>query len=278
MSEVAESIVADIRSALDKDQLDLPSLPEVALRIRDEAESEHVSATSLSAVVSEDPGLATQLVRVANSPMFRATRSIDDLSQAISRLGVDYSANIVTGMAMQQMFQATSEFVDRKIRDIWKHSIDLAAWSSILTKRFTNLRPDQATLAGLTHSIGTLPILSWVEENDHLIQDSLTLDRVIDSIHPSIGTMILQHWNFADEIVAVPSGYADLTRESKQLDYVDVVCVANLLNLADTDHPLNEQDWGSVSAFSRLGIDPNMDELERASLLEEVEGVKQAMH
>ena len=142
MSDVAQAITNEIQTALDKDQLDLPSLPEVALKIREEAESEHVSAISLSKVVSEDPGLTTQLVRTANSPMFRATRSIDDLSQAISRLGVDYSANIVTGLAMQQMFQATSEMVDRKMREVWKSSCDIAAWSSILCKRCTNLRPD----------------------------------------------------------------------------------------------------------------------------------------
>jgi HD-like signal output (HDOD) protein len=93
-------------------------LPEVALRIREEAESEFVSAVSLAKEVGDDPGLAAQLVRIANSPMFRATRSIDDLSQAISRLGVDYSANMVTGLAMQNMFQATTEFVDNRLRDV----------------------------------------------------------------------------------------------------------------------------------------------------------------
>ncbi len=118
--------------------------------------------------------------------MFMSARAIDDLAQAISRLGVEYAANIVVGLAMQQMFQATSELMNSKMREVWKTSTDVAAWSGVLAKRFTDLRPDQATLAGLTHSIGVLPILSWAEEHDELLTDSQTLDRLIESIHPTI--------------------------------------------------------------------------------------------
>jgi len=90
MGQLAEQISTDIKKALQADELDLPTLPEVALRIRDEAQSDSVSATSLARVIAEDPGLAAQLVRTANSPMFMAARAIDDLAQAISRLGVVY--------------------------------------------------------------------------------------------------------------------------------------------------------------------------------------------
>ena len=274
MAEVAASIAEDIRCALDEDALELPSLPEVALRIREEAESEFVSASSLSAVVMEDPGLAAQIVRVANSPMFRATRSIDDLGQAISRLGVDYAANMVTGLAMQQMFQATSELVDRKMRQVWQSATHVAGWSSILAKTFTDLRPDQATLAGLTHCIGILPILSWVEENEGLVTDSMTLDRVIDSIHPTIGTMILRHWNFADEIVAVPENYRNLGRGGNAPDYVDAVCTSVLFSGLQHDHPASHPEWQECMAMQRLGLSLEMDHEEWQTLIDQVDEVR----
>jgi HD-like signal output (HDOD) protein len=68
---------------MDKDELELPSLPEVALRIRDEADNQNVSASNLAGVIREDPGLAVRIIRVANSPMFRATRPIHDLNMAV---------------------------------------------------------------------------------------------------------------------------------------------------------------------------------------------------
>ncbi len=278
MAELATSIANDIQSALDGDQLELPSLPEVALRIREEAESELVSASSLAKVVGDDPGLAAQLVRVANSPMFRATRSIDDLSQAISRLGVDYSANMVTGLAMQHMFQATSELVDKKLRKVWQESTEVAAWSSILCKRYTKLRADQATLAGLTHCIGVLPILSWVEEHDHLVRDSMTLDRVIESIHPSIGTMILRHWNFAEELIDVPEHYQDLQHDAQSVDYVDIVCAANGFRALENDHSPTDQAWFNSPGMSRLGLTADTDAAEFEAMFEEVGEVRSVLH
>ena len=277
MTELAQSISEDINAALEKDQLSLPSLPEVALQIRDEAESEFVSANSLAAVIAKDPGLAAQIVRVANSPVFRATRSIDDLNQAISRLGVQYTANLVTGMAMKQMFQATTELVDKKFRQVWGDSIEVAAWASVLTKRYTRLRPDQSTLAGLTHSIGVLPILEWVEENDHLVRDSMTLDKIIEQVHPSLGTMILRHWNFAEDLVAVPEHYLDLGRTVDEVDYTDIVTVSNLARLKHTDHPLMKENWQSASAFQRVGFDITMDDLELDAIQSEVTEVADAL-
>ncbi|NKB97482.1 MAG: HDOD domain-containing protein [Pseudomonadales bacterium] len=274
MSDVAVQVANDIQVALDADQLDLPSLPEVALEIRDVAESETVSAVTLAAVVDKDPGLAAQLVRVANSPMFRATRSIDDLSQAISRLGVEYAANIITGLAMQQMFQATTELIDKKMRQVWRQSTQVAAWSSILCKKYTRLRPDQATLAGLTHTIGVLPILSWVEENDHIVRDGMTLDRIIDAIHPSIGTMILQRWNFAEEIVAVPESYQNLDRHAVAPDYIDIVSISSIICQHDGDQNAIEDEWDSTDAFERIGIPAQLDDDDFASIAEEVTEVQ----
>ena len=275
MAELAEQISNEITQALEADELELPTLPEVALRIRDEAQSENVSAVSLAKVIGEDPGLAAQLVKTANSPMFMAARPIDDLAQAISRLGVEYAANIVTGLAMQQMFQATSELIDKKMRQVWRSSTVAAAWASILAKRFTKLRPDQATLAGLTHYIGALPILSWAEENDHLVADSMTLDRLIESVHPPIGTMILTRWNFAEELIMVPEGYMQPMRDVTEADYVDLVAAALLfLSRTDVATPLSEEPWAKAPVFGRIGVDLEMDVKKLGALTEQVEAVQ----
>lgn len=276
MAELAEQISTDIRSALEADELDLPTLPEVALRIRDEAQRESVNAASLSKVVGEDPGLAAQLVKTANSPMFMSTRAIDDLAQAIARLGVEYAANVVTALAMQQMFQATSELIDDKMRQIWATATHTAAWSSMLAKRFVKtLRPDQAALAGLTHSIGALPILTWAEEHDHLVQDAQLLDRLIETVHPPIGTMILTRWNFAEELVCVPEGYMQPVRQNTEADYVDLVSAALLLiSRKGEDVPLADEPWAGAPVFKRIGVDLDMDALAFEKLTEQVEAVR----
>lgn len=261
MSELAEQIHEAIGTALSADELELPVLPEVALNIREEAGRKSVSVKSLAEVIAGDAGLVARLIKVVNSPMFRASRVIDELPAAISRLGLEYAANLATGIAMKQMFQATSEHVDRVLRSTWSHSSAVAALSGTLAKERTNLRMDQAMLAGLTHSIGALPILSWAEENDHLLGDSITLERVISSIHGSIGTMILERWQFPEEIAMVPSQYQDLTRAPDRPDYTSIVTVADLLVKGLDQYDASKLSLDDVQAFAMLRLDPQNEDL-----------------
>jgi HD-like signal output (HDOD) protein len=235
-----------------------------------------VSGTSLAKVISEDPGLSARMIQVANSPMYRAANTIEDLNTAISRMGVQYACNLATGIAMQQMFQATSDVIDRKLRQVWNHATEVAGFSAVLAKTFTKLRADQASLAGLTHVIGVLPILSWAEEHPALLNDSMTLDRVIEGIHGSLGTMILQSWDFPQEIAMVPVQYSDFTRRNPDADYADIVKVANLQTLVGTEHPYTKLDWSTIQAFANLGLEPSQESADIEGILEDVEAAKKA--
>ncbi len=257
MADLAEDIQEELTAAAKRDELELPTLPEVALNIRHTAEDPDVSVAMLAEVISQDPTLSVQIVKIANSAMFRSANPIEDISTAVGRMGVDYTANIATGLAMKHMFQATSEMIDDKMRQIWNHAKDVAAIANVLAKSLTKLAPDQAALAGLTHSIGALPVLSWAEENDHLIEDEQTLERVIDKVQGPLGCMILQHWHFPDELTSVPLHINEFDRTPEAADYVDLVQIANLQSVVGTDHPLTTKDWATVTAFPRLGLNPD---------------------
>jgi len=276
MSNLAEKIRDELNSAVSNDELELPTLPEVALRIRDAAEDPNVSAQALARVIAEDPGLSGRMIKVANSPMYRAAQSIEDLNMAVSRMGVEFAANLATGIAMQQMFQATSDVVDRKLRHVWNHASAVAGISAVLARNFTRLRPEQASLGGLTHIIGVLPILSWAEDHPDLLSDSMTLDRVIDSIHPTLGTMILQNWGFPDEVALVPAQYTNFDRTAPAADYIDVVMVANLQTLVGSEHPYTQLDWSRIQAFHNLGLDASADSGEVAELEEDIAAARDA--
>jgi HD-like signal output (HDOD) protein len=277
MPDLAETIQQEVTTAVNNDELQLPALPEVALRIRDEAENQNVSAQSLGQVLSADPALSARMIKIANSPMFRAANTIENLNMALSRLGVVYAANLATGLAMSQMFQATNEIVDRKLRATGAEATNIAAISAVMAKSFTSLRPDQAALAGLTHTIGVLPILTWAEENETLLRDSLTLDRVIESIHGSLGTMILQRWDFPPEIIMVPAQYTNFERAVDEADYIDVVMVANLQNLP-AGHPHTQLDWSTINAFENLGLEPDQEASELKDLEEGVRAARDSIN
>lgn len=153
------------------------------------------------------------------------------------------------------MFQATSDVIDRRLREVWQRSTEIAGISHVLCRHFTRLPPDQATLAGLVHQIGILPILTYAEENGQLLNDSFTLEKVIERLHPELGQRILQAWDFPPALACVPVEHLDFDRQTPQQDLVDIVQVALLQSYAGSEHPLGKIDWTGVDAFRKLGLE-----------------------
>ena len=259
MSKLAEKVQQELIHAIENDELVLPTLPEVALRVREAAEDPGVGIPQISKVIGNDAALTARIIKVVNSPLLRSNKEITDLQMAVSRLGINYTCNLATGLAMEQIFQATSDVVDRKMREVWNKSTEIAGICHVLCRHYTRLMPDQATLAGLVHQIGVLPILTYAEEHNELLADSISLNHVIEQIHPIIGDKILRTWEFPEPIAIVPSQYLDFTRDSAKVDYVDIVQVATLQSYLGSEHPYTQLDWSKVPAFAKLGLDPQVD-------------------
>jgi HD-like signal output (HDOD) protein len=262
-----EQISAEILHALDNDKLVLPTLPEVALKVREVSNDPDVDIATMAKVIENDPAISARIVKISNSPLLRASRPIEDLKMAVSRLGINYTSNLATSLAMQQMFQATSDVVDERMREVWSHSTEVSGIAHALARHYTKLKPDQATLAGIVHQIGILPILTFAEENRRLLKDTAALDLLIDKLHPALGRRILEAWGFNEDLVVVPEEHLNFGRERNKPDYADVVMVANLQSYVGTDHPCTRLDWTQISAFDRLGLSPeiNMHEIEDLS-------------
>ncbi|HFB63988.1 MAG TPA: HDOD domain-containing protein, partial [Aeromonadales bacterium] len=125
---------------------------------------------------------------------------------------------------------------------------------------FGRLKPDQATLAGLTCEIGILPILTMAEETPELFENEELLDNIIDRFHPQIGSAILRNWDFPEELASVPEAFLDFGRDSTDgPDYGDLVTVANLQSRIGTNHPLTQMDWSEIPAFDKLGMSHEVD-------------------
>ena len=277
MSKIADAVREEVIAAIREDRLQLPTLPEVALQVREAAEQEEISAAGLAAVIDCDPGLSVRVIKVANSPLYRGTRTLDTVASAVSRLGIKQSASLVTGFAMQGMFQATNEIIDKKMRLVWSQATQVAAICGVLARNFTRLKIDQALLAGLTHNIGALPVLTFAEDNDGFIVDSFTLDAVIDELHGELGALILHNWQFSEELAAVPATYTRYDYGSHPTNYIDVVMVAHLQRYAGTNHPCAKLDWSRIQAFHNLGLDPGVEVTQMEGVSEEIEHAKQAL-
>jgi HD-like signal output (HDOD) protein len=260
MHSSIEQLGNEIVEAIKDDKITLPTLPEVALAIRDVAADPDVSVGALAAVICRDAGLSARLIKVVNSPIYRARNPIQDVTMAVGRMGVKFTSNLVTGLAMQQMFQATNAVVDAQMREVWAKSAEVAGICQVLCRHYTKLSPDQATLAGLVHKIGALPILRYTEEkHTSLLKNRDTLTLAINQLHPVVGKLILEAWDFPPELSMVPEEHLNFHRSVDVVDYADLVMVANLQSYLSSDSDCSGEGWESISAFQRVGLEPEVN-------------------
>lgn len=271
MTSLAAKVSDAIIEAIEADELVLPTMPEMALKVREVAEDPDANVKQLATVIGGDAALTARIIKVANSAIYRGAVEIEDLNMALMRLGMATTCTLATGLAMEQMFQATTDMVDKRLRQVWATSSEIAGMCTVLCKHYTKLRPDQATLAGLTHKIGVLPILSYAEDHPELLKDSITLDHIIKTMHPRIGCKILVAWEFPKEIQNVPIAHLKLARKGDAADYADLVTVALL---QATPEKFQAIDYAAVTSFQRLGLDPDIESAEAQELSEEMDAAK----
>ena len=276
------SLIDDVKYQLldqiENDSIQLPTLPEIALTIREVANSPHTTSKDLCRVIEQDPGIAARVIKVANSPLFRGSLPIETLTLATSRLGIRYTANFVTGIAMRQIFQPTKQAVERLLRETWDISATIAGCAMRIAKSDMRFQTEQATLAGLTHRIGALPILVYAETNPELIKDSRLLSCLINEIHGELGKKILQQWDFPVELVSIPENYQNPNREAEHADYADVISISYLQCIAAGkiepslfagDTATNPE--ATTAAHQRLNLRGQTSESEQQELIEHID-------
>lgn len=275
MSITPESIIDD----LENDRLPLPTLPEVAIRVRETADDDNASITDVARIIETDAALSARIVQVGNSALYRGINPAETVQAAAMRMGLDTVRTLATSLVMKQLFQATHPVVDHYLRKAWKQSTDVAALSAMIAKSSSTLEADSALLAGLTHSIGLSPILVKAEADPELLNNAQTLEKLIYEIYPVVGSRILENWGFSEALVKVPAEHLNIARngDNGKADYVDIVQVALLQTLDDPNHPLANIDHAEVSAFDRLGMQASPEEINMTGGVIEVEEIKDAI-
>jgi HD-like signal output (HDOD) protein len=254
----AFAFVQALASELSRGKVDLPSFPDIALRIRKVLADENVTQDQVTRVVGSEPALAARLMQIANSAALNFTgKPITELRTAINRMGHNMVRSAAIAFAMSQLKKVDNlKGLEQPLDELWKSSAAVAAMSHAVARRFSKVNPDTAMLAGLLHGIGKLYILTRSTQHPRLFEDQVTYGQIVRDWHSPVAKALLENWDMAEEIVSAVSDYEDMEREhSGPVDLTDVLTVGNLL-AAFKEHPESlEINMHDVAACKRMNID-----------------------
>lgn len=236
-------------------KVELPSMPDVALRIRAAMQNDNTTVADVARVVAADTSTAAYLVAVANSPIYRGVARVKNVEHCIMRLGLSTTRNLVTAYALRAMFSTRSATLARVMSEIWRESARTAAFAALLAKRDGRFSPDQAMLGGLLQDVGVLPLIKILSKRPRALSEPDRLRPSLFEFGPRVGVVLLERWNFdADMVDVVRLRHAFDRDTGGPVELADLVLVARRLALVNSPHEAQLPAFESMAAFSKLAL------------------------
>ena len=218
------------------DALVLPTLPEIALKVREAADDPEINLAHMSDIISHDPALSMGILKVANSAMLGRTVRVETVNQAVTRIGLRQIKNIATAIAMEQLFVSKNELVRDYMSKSWQKTVNVACVAMatmqnwLKQNKHSSINIDTLTLVALVHSIGVLPILTEAERHEEVFANPSFLEAAIKRMGGKLGGAIMRSWEFTGEFIEVTENWNNLAYQTDDVSYIDFVRIGAIYN------------------------------------------------
>jgi HD-like signal output (HDOD) protein len=242
-----------IMQAFNVGNLQLPSLPDIALKVKAAAADPDVSIDDVAHIVEADPAIAARLIQIASSPIHRGLTPVRSIRDAIMRMGLVATRNLVIGLAMKQLFKTENSMLIDRMHELYDHSVEVAAICYAVGHRMKHPQEDYLLLAGLVHDIGVIPILAYIDSTGLIVESPEALETIIGKLRGVVGSMVIRHWEMPAELVTVVEDAENWHRNTSQkLDVCDMVVIAQIYSMLQRHQLKNLPKIEEVPAFKKL--------------------------
>jgi HD-like signal output (HDOD) protein len=216
---------------------ELPSLPAIVLPVLNllNAKSDDIDLQKTARLVSHDGALSTQVLRMANSPLFGLRSSVTTLRAAALTLGVSRLRDIVTACCLMQI---TPKGVEMDAASFWEHSLACALVSRTLARKLNYGDTERAYLAGLVHDLGILVNMLLIPRQfAKVVKAAAECHRPLRDVeleqlgisHETTGQLLSTQWQLFDYLSDVMQYHHNVENSILDPSLTAIVSIADLL-------------------------------------------------
>ena len=223
-----------VRKLLASQPIELPIFHPVALKLQRMLSNYDFTVEEVALVANEDMSLATQMLKIANSPMYMGRTKVATIKEAVIRLGAQQVINIAIAASQSAAHDSVNPALDCYMKSLWLHSHGAALGARWLALN-CGMRgvADETYLAAMLHDVGKLYLLKSIERlvSAGVISsmfDVELISEIFDAMHVEQGFRLMQHWNF-------PAMYCDIIKYHHSDDWDTVnkmLAIVRFVNLA----------------------------------------------
>jgi HD-like signal output (HDOD) protein len=229
LREESFRFVRGLANELSAGRVDLPSFPDIAMRVRKALDDESATVEQIARIVGSEAALAATIFTMASSPaMGYSGKPVTDLKSAVARVGLSNVRAAALAFSLGQLRKAVQfQSIRDDLNHLWHRSTYAAALSRVIAVQVENVNPDFAMLAGLLHNIGAVYVLARIQRQPTLANQPAVCRDILKDWTPGISRSIAENWGMPEEVVDAigEQAAADTGRRG-------VPKIADVLNLA----------------------------------------------
>ena len=203
---------------------DLPMLPTSAVRVMNLIQDPNASPKKIGAALQTDTVLTAKFLRMANSPFYAGTRTVDSVHVAVDRLGMATTKNLVLSISLNGTI-VREKRLGHSAMGLWAHANSAALASQLLAQRLS--MPQQpAFMMGLMHDIGKLA--AWVTLNNIMpkypgVRPGV-LEMLVEESHLTMGDALLTIWKMPLEVRVAAGSHHAIDSLNSAMQHILTIC------------------------------------------------------
>ncbi|MCP4591139.1 MAG: HDOD domain-containing protein [bacterium] len=187
----------------------VPSMPQVITRFLEVIQDPGFDYDNIVKILSADPGMVSEVLRLANSALFGVTRKVTNLKQALTLLGPKRTRSLVLGRYLVDGFGGNiGGGIDTSY--FWRRSLAAAVLGARIADSALPKLREEVFISALLADIGVPILAQAVPERYHGIAScyapygryfSPDEEReAVDVTHAEVSAMVLSYWGVPDMI------------------------------------------------------------------------------
>lgn len=206
MNDIEKRLPKTIQREIDS----IPTLSDIVVKVIQLTRNPDATAKQLTDLISSDPGLTGNILKLCNSAYYGIPRVVSSLNQAIMYLGFHTIRSLVITCSLSKLFNPTRRIYGYEKDGLWKHTIACAMTSEMIAKQVRPEIYDTAYTAGLLHDVGQLILGLTIKDTSETIIDLIQNQGVseieaeheaIGVSHDELGAYLADKWNFPEELI-----------------------------------------------------------------------------
>ena len=183
----------------------IPRRPSLLPKLMATVNDNEATMAEMSRIIAQDPALTGNLLRIANSPIYRSgSKPLESIERAVTQVGVQGIRSIIATALLQPLMSTGDGAFSKFPEAVWEHTLYAAMAGETHATQVEGAEPFVSQLIGLLYGLSAIVVFRIVRDqfaaHPHLNPDPGSIARLLETwVAPTAGRIAV-NWEMSQRV------------------------------------------------------------------------------